>query len=122
MANLYKLCPQFLKENRLYWLQSPLFIEYDKNNNPKSWYYSDEEFNAVRDSVRGEIKRVKGLGQLNEKDLKATMFSSAGGQKMDLIEYSPEGAEQLSQLMGIDILPRKEFVFNNIDFTKYGEI
>lgn len=50
------------------------------------------------------------------------MFSSTGGQKMDLIEYSPEGAEQLNQLMGIDILPRKEFVFNNIDFTKYGEV
>lgn len=122
MTNLYKLCPQFLKENRLYWLQSPLFIEYDKNNNPKSWYYSNEEFNAARTSVRGEIKRVKGLGQLNEKDLKATMFSTTGGQKMDLIEYSSEGAEQLNQLMGIDIAPRKEFVFNNIDFTKYGEI
>lgn len=122
MANLYKLCPQFLKENRLYWLQSPLFIEYDKNNNPKSWYYSDEEFDKVRSIVRGEIKRVKGLGQLNEKDLKATMFSTSGGQKMDLIEYSPDGAIQLERLMGIDITPRKEFVFNNIDFSKYGEI
>lgn len=122
MANLYKLCPQFLKENRLYWLQSPLFIEYDKQNNPKSWYYSDEEFNKVRSTVRGEIKRVKGLGQLNEKDLKATMFSTTGGQKMDLIEYSPDGAIQLEKLMGTDIAPRKEFVFNNIDFSKYGEV
>lgn len=60
MANLYRLCPQFLEENRLFWLQSPLFIEQDKNNNPISWYYSDEEFNKVRKTVKGNIKRVKG--------------------------------------------------------------
>lgn len=122
MANLYRLCPQFLKENRLYWLQSPLFIEYDKNNNPKSWYYSDEDFNKVRKTVSGTIKRVKGLGQLSEKDLKATMFSTTGNQKMDLIEYSENGIEQLRELMGEDISPRKDFVFNKIDFSKYGEI
>ena len=60
MANLYRLCPQFLEENRLFWLQSPLFIEQDKNNNPISWYYSDEEFNKVRKTIKGNIKRVKG--------------------------------------------------------------
>ena len=122
MANLYKLCPQFLKENRLYWLQSPLYIESDNNKNPKSWYYTDEDFNKAKSHLTGNIKRVKGLGQLNEKDLQATMFSTTGGQKLDLIEYSPEGAQQLINLMGTDITPRKEFVFNKIDFTKYGEV
>ena len=122
MANLYRLCPQFLKENRLYWLQSPLFIEYDNKNNLKSWYYTDEEFNKVRNQVTGTVKRVKGLGQLSEKDLKATMFSTTGGQKMDLIEYSEEGARQLERLMGIEIEPRKDYVFNEIDFSHYGEV
>ena len=122
MANLYKLCPQFLKENRLYWLQSPLYIESDNNKNPKSWYYTDEDFNKAKTHLTGNIKRVKGLGQLNEKDLQATMFSTTGGQKLDLIEYSSEGAQQLINLMGTDITPRKEFVFNKIDFTKYGEV
>lgn len=122
MANLYRLCPRFLEENRLYWLQSPLFIEYDKAGNPKSWYYSDEEFNKVRSSISGVVKRVKGLGQLSEKDLKATMFSQTGGQKMDKIEFTKDGAAQLEKLMGTDIAPRKDFIFNNIDFSKYGEI
>ena len=122
MANLYRLCPQFLEENRLFWLQSPLFIEQDKNNNPISWYYSDEEFNKVRKTIKGNIKRVKGLGQLSEKDLKATMFSTTGGQRMDEIIYSKDGVEQLCNLMGEDIVPRKEFIFNRIDFSKYGEV
>ena len=60
MANLHKLCPEFLREGRLYWLRSPLFIEQDKNNKPVSWYYTDEEFNKVRGTLKGNIKRIKG--------------------------------------------------------------
>lgn len=120
LANLYRLCPQFLRENRVYWLRSPLFIEQDKNGNPLSCYYTNEEFDKVRGKLKGYIKRVKGLGQLNEKDLKASMFSTTGEQRMDQIIYSEEGIEQLCQLMGVDIKPRKEFVFSRIDFSKYG--
>ena len=122
MANLHRLCPQFLKENRLYWLRSPLFIEQDKNKNPISWYYTDEEFNKVRGTLKGNIKRIKGLGALGEEDLKATLFSSTGGQLMDEIEYSPEGIEQLCNLMGVEIAPRKDFVISRIDFSEYGNM
>lgn len=122
MANLHRLCPQFLKENRLYWLRSPLFIEQDKNKNPISWYYTDEEFNKVRGTLKGNIKRIKGLGALGEEDLKATLFSSTGGQLMDEIEYSPEGIEQLCNLMGVEIAPRKDFVMSKIDFSEYGNM
>ena len=122
MANLHRLCPQFLKENRLYWLRSPLFIEQDKNKNPVSWYYTDEEFNKVRGTLKGNIKRIKGLGALGEEDLKATLFSSTGGQLMDEIEYSPEGIEQLCNLMGVEIAPRKDFVMSKIDFSEYGNM
>ena len=122
MANLHRLCPQFLKENRLYWLRSPLFIEQDKNKNPISWYYTDEEFNKVRGTLKGNIKRIKGLGALGEKDLKATLFSSTGGQLMDEIEYSPEGVEQLCNLMGVEVAPRKDFVMSRIDFSEYGNM
>ena len=119
LANLQRICPQFLKENRLYWLRSPLFIEQDKNGKPLRCWYTDEEFNAVRGLKKDNIKRVKGLGQLNERDLKATMFSPTE-QKMDKIIYSEEGIHQLCQLMGPDIKPRKEFVFSRIDFSKFA--
>lgn len=122
MANLHKVCPQFLKENRLCWLRSPLFIEQDKNNNPISWYYTDEDFNKARGKLKGNVKRIKGLGALSEKDLRATMFSTTGGQVLDDIEYSPEGIEQLCALMGTDITPRKDFVMNRIDFSQYGDM
>lgn len=122
MANLHRLCPQFLKENRLFWLRAPLFIEHDKNAKPISWYYTDEEFNKVRGTLKGDITRIKGLGTLEEADLKATLFSETGGQVLDEIVYSPEGIEQLCLLMGVDVAPRKEFVFNKIDFSHYGDM
>lgn len=121
LANLYRICPQFLQENRVYWLRSPLHIAYDKNEKPLSWYYTDEELNAAKANgkIKGTLDRIKGLGQLSEADLRVTMFSTTGGQKVEQIVYSEEGVERLCQLMGIDVKPRKEFVMSRIDFSKY---
>ena len=122
LANLYRLCPQFLKENRVYWLRCPLHIAYDKNMQPLSWYYTDAELAAAKakGKIKGNLDRIKGLGQLEEADLKATMFSTTGGQKMEQIVYSEEAIKQLCLLMGEDVEPRKEFVMSRIDFSKYN--
>lgn len=122
LANLYRLCPQFLQENRVHWLRCPLFIAYDKNMQPISWYYTNEELAAAKakGKIKGDLDRIKGLGQLEEADLKATMFSTTGGQKVDKIIYSPEAAKRLCELMGADIKPRKEFIMSRIDFSKYN--
>ena len=124
LANLYRLCPQFLKENRVYWLRCPLHIAYDKNMNPLSWYYTDAELAAAKakGKIKGDLDRIKGLGQLEEADLKATMFSTTGGQKMEQIIYSEEAIQRLCELMGVDIEPRREFVMSRIDFSKYNNI
>lgn len=124
LANLYRLCPQFLKENRLYWLRCPLHIAYDKNMQPLSWYYTDAELSAAKTKgkIKGDLDRIKGLGQLEEADLRATMFSTTGGQRLEQIMYSDEAAERLCELMGVDIEPRREFVMSRIDFSKYNNV
>lgn len=124
LANLYRLCPQFLKENRVYWLRCPLHIAYDKNMQPLSWYYTDAELAAAKakGKIKGDLDRIKGLGQLEEADLKATMFSTTGGQKMEQIVYSDEAAVRLCALMGEEIKARKEFVMSRIDFSKYNNV
>jgi DNA gyrase/topoisomerase IV subunit B len=91
---------------------------------PLSWYYTDEELAAAKakGKIKGDLDRIKGLGQLEEADLKATMFSKTGGQKMEQIIYSEEAAQRLCELMGVDIKPRKEFVMSRIDFSKYNNV
>lgn len=58
MAALHYLAPEFLKEGRLYWLRSPLYIV--NNKGKESYFFTDEEYNKVRNTIKGEVTRAKG--------------------------------------------------------------
>lgn len=42
-------------------------------------------------------------------------------QRFEQMEYSPEAIDLLYDLMGTDIVPRRDFIFNNVDFTEVAE-
>lgn len=116
---IYVLCPEFIKEGRLCWLRSPLYIL--KNGKTESYYYSDEELAAAGGSnLKGELSRAKGLGALSAEQAKNSMFNSQY-QRLDILEYSPEAIEKLKKLMGESVSFRKQFIFNNIDFSEVKE-
>lgn len=58
MAALQYLAPEFIKEGRLCWLRSPLYIV--KNGKNNSYYYTDSEFDKVRKTISGTVIRAKG--------------------------------------------------------------
>lgn len=110
MAILQKLCPEIIQEGRLCWLKAPI---YKVDNKQKSWYYyTEEEFS--RSHEKGEITKMKGLGQMTQKDLCESMFSKKN-QRLEVLTPSPDGIDILLELMGEDVEPRKEFV-EQIDF------
>ena len=118
MAALRYLAPEFLNEKRLCWLRSPLYIV--KNGKNESYYFTDEEFNKVRSKIKGEVQRNKGLGAMSVEQAHKSMFTSEF-QRMDILEPDSESIYLLEQLMGNDIEPRRNFVFNNIDFSTIRE-
>ena len=118
MAALHYLCPQFIKEGRLLWLRSPLYIVKDKGK--ESYYFSDEEFEKARKSIKGEVTRAKGLGALSASQAAQSMFSKEY-QRMDTLEVDDDAIVMLESLMGEDIDPRKDFLFNKIDFSEVKE-
>ena len=118
MAALQYLAPQFIEEGRLCWLRSPLYIV--KNGKHESYYFTDEEFNKVRDKVKGEIIRAKGLGALSPDQAHASMFTPEY-QRMDVLEIDEGSLELLYALMGADVEPRRKYVFENIDFSTVRE-
>ena len=118
MAALYYLAPEFLSEGRLYWLRSPLYIV--KNGKKESYYFTDEEFNSVRNKVKGEISRAKGLGALSQAQARASMFTEEY-QRMEQLIPDEESLRLLQDLMGEKVEPRKDFVFNKIDFSQIRE-
>ena len=117
MAALRYLAPKFLEEGRLCWLRSPLYIV--KNGGKNTYYFTDEEFNKVRRKVKGEIQRNKGLGALSQKQAEESMFGEF--QRMDKLDVDDDAIYFLESLMGVDVEPRRKYVFNEIDFSQVRE-
>lgn len=118
MAALRYLAPEFLNEKRLCWLRSPLYIV--KNGKSESYYFTDEEFNKVRGKLKGEVQRAKGLGALSVEQAHKSMFTPEF-QRMDVLEPDPDSIYILEELMGKDVEPRRDFIFNKIDFSEIRE-
>ena len=118
MAALAHLAPEFIKEGRLCWLRSPLYIV--TNGKTESYYFTDEEFNAVKGKIKGEVQRNKGLGSLEPEQAKKSMFDSTY-QRMDVMEYSEDAMNLLYDLMGEEVEPRREFIMANVDFAEIRE-
>lgn len=118
MTALQFFCPEFIQEGRLCWLRSPLYIV--KTKQGEKYFFTDEEMDAVRGKIAGEVQRNKGLGSLSAEQARVSMFSPEF-QKMDVLQPTGESLILLEQLMGSSGAYRKNFVFNNIDFARIRE-
>ena len=118
MAALAHIAPQFIREGRLCWLRSPLHIVHDGKK--EIYYFTDEELEQNRHKIKGEIQRNKGLGSLEPEQARESMFNPEY-QRLDVMEYSEEAMGLLYSLMGEDVVPRREFIMTNVDFSEIKE-
>jgi DNA gyrase subunit B len=118
MAALAHIAPQFIREGRLCWLRSPLHIVHDGKK--EIYYFTDEELEQNRHKIKGEIQRNKGLGSLEPEQARESMFNPEY-QRLDVMEYSEEAMGLLYSLMGEDVVPRREFIMTNVDFSEIRE-
>lgn len=118
MCAVYKFAPEFIKEGRLYWLRSPLYIVTNKKE--ESYYFTDEEFEKVRGKIKGEVSRAKGLGTLSPEQAHRSMFDPQF-QRMDQLLPDDQTLDLLWDLMGKDSEPKRDFIFKNIDFNEIRE-
>lgn len=118
MCALYKIAPEFIEEGRLCWVRSPLYIV--KKGNKYDYYFTDEEFDKVRNTVSGEVQRNKGLGSLNAKQARDSMFVPEN-QRIDTLIPDEDSLNLLLELMGKDSKPKHDFIFDNIDFSTIRE-
>lgn len=117
MSALQHFCPQFIEEKRLCWLRSPLYIV--KNKGKENYYFTDKEMNEARGNISGEVQRNKGLGSLSAEQARASMFGE--NQHMDILTPTWNAIELLEKLMGTEVACRKDYIFNNIDFSEVKE-
>ena len=118
MAALAHIAPQFIREGRLCWLRSPLWIV--NNGKTESYFFTDAEYEANKTKVKGEVQRNKGLGSLEPNQARKSMFDPEY-QRMDVIEYDEEAMDLLYSLMGSEVSPRRDFIIQNVDFSEIRE-
>lgn len=116
---LEHFCPKFIRENRLCWLRSPLYIV--KYKDKEQYYFTDQEMNAARPSLPAgvEVQRCKGLGSLSARQARNSMFGE--NQHMDVLIPTDKTNNKLVTLMGSNSDGRKDFIFNKIDFSEVKE-
>lgn len=120
MAALQYLAPEFIREGRLCWLRSPLYIEEYKGK--EIYYFTDEELTEAKkkNKIKGHLQRNKGLGALEAEQARNSMFSPEY-QRLDIMEWDDEAIDLLYDLMGEDVEPRRDFIMKKVDFSKVRE-
>ena len=111
------LMPKFIEEGRLCWLRAPLY-KIEKGNN-KLFAYNDEELAKIRPGRENwEITRAKGLGELSADDMEKSMLHPTERRVEVLtIKDVEAAAESIMMLMGPEVEGRRDFLFENVDFS-----
>lgn len=112
------LMPDFIKEGRLCWLQAPLY-KLEKGNK-RVFAYNSEELKKLRVGREDWTQtRAKGLGELRAEDMEESMMHKTNRHLEVLTVHDVvEAGESLRMLMGTDVEGRREFLFENVDFSK----
>lgn len=113
----YVLMPNFIKEGRLCWLRAPLYRL--SKGNKKVFAYDDKELAELRktrtDWAQG---RNKGLGEMTSDDMEQSMMNKEARRLEVLTIADAEAAKNsLYMLMGTEVEPRRNFLFENVDFS-----
>ena len=114
----YVLMPKFIEEGRLCWLRAPLYRL--SKGNKRVFAYDDAELAELKKKYPDwEQGRNKGLGEMTSEDMEASMMSKTDRHLEVLTIHDAEAArESLKMLMGPDVNDRRDFLFENVDFSK----
>lgn len=111
------LVPRFVEEGRLCWLRAPL---YRIGVGGKRYYaYDEDELNEYKEKyAHAEIGRYKGLGEMRPEDVEESMFHDEN-RRLEILTISDleEAKATLQMLMGKEVNPRREYLFENVDFS-----
>lgn len=105
-----KHMPELIKKGKIYMALPPLYKVATKSKN--YYFYSDEELN--NNSIKGEVTRFKGIGEMSAEELWETTMDP---KKRNLIQLTTENFEEtlmlFDTLMGKSSATRRAFITEN---------
>lgn len=115
LALFAKLMPELLKEGRVFRLEAPTHVI----KNGKKNYYFYGAIDYIENRMPGHTTFLKGLGEMSAEQEKESLFGP--NQHRIYFDWDKLSDERLKMLMGEDAYYRKEFLFNNVDFSRIVE-
>jgi len=113
----YVLMPKFIEEGRLGWLRAPLYrLSKGKQH---VYAYDEDELTELRKTHTGwEQSRYKGLGEMRAEDMEESMLHPKN-RRLDILTIgdAEAAADCLQMLMGTEVEGRRDFLFENVDFS-----
>ena len=113
----YVLMPKFIEEGRLGWLRAPLYrLSKGKQH---VYAYDEDELAELKKTHSGwEQNRYKGIGECTAEDMAESMMHPVNRRLEILtINDAETAAESLKMLMGTEVEDRRNFLFDNVDFS-----
>lgn len=113
----YVLMPKFIEEGRLCWLRAPLYRL--SKGTKRVFAYDDAELAELKKKYPDwEQGRNKGLGEMTSEDMRASMMHK-NDRHLEVLTIgdAEDAAESLKMLMGPEVDDRRDFLFENVDFS-----
>ena len=111
LSFFYHFYPELLKAGKIYWGVTPLYKVETKD---KVYFgYTDDD---IKNLPKGSFSRLKGLGESQPKDFRATIFSKDARMIQITMEDAEAAWKYFDILLGENIQERKEYIFSHANF------
>ena len=113
----YRFMPDLISHGHVYLATPPLYKAIPKKG-PEQYLYDDTALAKYRKEHQGPftLQRYKGLGEMDAEQLwETTLNPETRTLKQIEIEDARMASDVTSMLMGSDVLPRRQFIYENAD-------
>ncbi|MDK2964899.1 MULTISPECIES: DNA gyrase subunit B [Lacrimispora] len=114
---LYRFMPELIYDGHVYIAMPPLFKVIPKRGE-EQYLYDEKELERYRKTHTGDftLQRYKGLGEMDAEQLwETTLDPERRVLKQVEIEDARMASEITEMLMGSDVLPRRQFIYEHAD-------